>query len=130
MYHAMAQTIFIAGGPKRGIPVYIMKKFDFVTMLETVQKYRITTLLMVPPIVVVSLLTTTFIYSMPADTFRHLQKCLSSKTMILAVLLRLVLAQLHWEAKSLKKLKRYGQNEMFTLRYENQHELLMQTNNQ
>lgn len=49
----MAQTIFIAGGLARGIPVYIMKKFDFVQMLENVQKYRISTLTMVPPIVVV-----------------------------------------------------------------------------
>ncbi|TVY54449.1 4-coumarate--CoA ligase-like 7 [Lachnellula cervina] len=52
MYHAMAQTIFIAGGPKRGIPVYVMKKFDFVQMLESVQKFKITSLNMVPPIVV------------------------------------------------------------------------------
>ncbi|KAG9244859.1 hypothetical protein BJ878DRAFT_504287 [Calycina marina] len=52
MYHAMAQTIFIAGGPKRGIPVYIMKKFDFVQVLEAIQKYSITVLSMVPPIVV------------------------------------------------------------------------------
>ncbi|KAF4619016.1 hypothetical protein G7Y89_g14834 [Cudoniella acicularis] len=52
MYHAMAQTIFIAGGPRRGIPVYIMAKFDFVKVLENVQKFRITTLLVVPPIVV------------------------------------------------------------------------------
>lgn len=49
----MAQTIFIAGGPKRHIPVYIMKKFDFVQMLEAVQKYKITSLITVPPIVVV-----------------------------------------------------------------------------
>lgn len=48
----MAQTIMIGGGPRRGIPVYIMKKFDFVGMLEAVQKYKITTLTMVPPIVV------------------------------------------------------------------------------
>jgi 4-coumarate--CoA ligase len=53
MYHAMAQTIFIAGGPTRGIPVYIMPKFDFVKMLESVQKFKITHLTMVPPIVVV-----------------------------------------------------------------------------
>ena len=53
LYHAMAQAIFIAGGPKRGIPVYIMKKFDFVAVLENVQKFKITTLTMVPPIVVV-----------------------------------------------------------------------------
>jgi acyl-CoA synthetase (AMP-forming)/AMP-acid ligase II len=53
MYHAMAQTIFIAGGPKRRIPVYIMKKFDFIQVLEAIQKYKITALPMVPPIVVV-----------------------------------------------------------------------------
>ncbi|KAH8601829.1 4-coumarate-CoA ligase-like protein [Bisporella sp. PMI_857] len=52
LYHAMGQTIFIAGGPKRGIPVYIMKKFDFVGVLEAVQRYKITSLVMVPPIVV------------------------------------------------------------------------------
>lgn len=49
----MAQTIFIAGGPKRGIPTYVMKKFDFVKMLESIQKFKITTLNMVPPVVVV-----------------------------------------------------------------------------
>ncbi len=49
----MAQTIMIAGGPKRGVPVYIMKKFDFVQMLEAVSRFKITTLHMVPPIVVV-----------------------------------------------------------------------------
>ena len=54
MYHAMAQTIFITCGPKRGIPVYMMKKFDFLQMLESVQKFKISNLIMVPPIVVVS----------------------------------------------------------------------------
>jgi 4-coumarate--CoA ligase len=53
----MAQAIFIAGGLAHGIPVYIMKKFDFVKMLEAIQKYRITALMMVPPIVVVRLLS-------------------------------------------------------------------------
>ncbi|THV49115.1 hypothetical protein BGAL_0211g00100 [Botrytis galanthina] len=52
LYHAMGQTIFGAVAPKRGIPVYIMKKFDFRNMLEAVQKYKITSLSMVPPIVV------------------------------------------------------------------------------
>ncbi|TVY93005.1 Acyl-CoA ligase, partial [Lachnellula willkommii] len=52
MYHALAQTVYIAGSLKRGIPVYVMKKFDFVQMLESVQKFKITTLSMVPPIVV------------------------------------------------------------------------------
>ncbi|TGO48258.1 hypothetical protein BOTNAR_0485g00040 [Botryotinia narcissicola] len=52
LYHAMGQTIFGAVAPKRGIPVYIMKKFDFRNMFEAVQKYKITSLNMVPPIVV------------------------------------------------------------------------------
>lgn len=52
MYHAMAQTIFIAGSVKRNIPTYIMKKFDFVQWLEAIQKYRVTGLPMVPPLVV------------------------------------------------------------------------------
>ncbi|KAH8803036.1 4-coumarate-CoA ligase-like protein [Xylogone sp. PMI_703] len=52
MYHAMAQTAFIADGAKRRIPVYVMKKFDFIKMLENVQKYKITSLAAAPPIVV------------------------------------------------------------------------------
>ncbi|TVY68717.1 4-coumarate--CoA ligase-like [Lachnellula suecica] len=52
MYHALAQTVFIAGGPRRGIPTYVMKKFDFVQMLESIQKFKITNLSTVPPIVV------------------------------------------------------------------------------
>ncbi|RDW61359.1 hypothetical protein BP5796_11251 [Coleophoma crateriformis] len=52
MYHAMAQAIFVSVAPKRQIPVYIMKRFDFVQVLELVQKFRITTLTMVPPVVV------------------------------------------------------------------------------
>lgn len=52
----MAQTIFIGVGPKERIPTFIMKKFDFIQMLEAIQKYKITTLRMVPPIVVVRIL--------------------------------------------------------------------------
>ncbi|KAJ5676956.1 uncharacterized protein N7477_002589 [Penicillium maclennaniae] len=52
MYHAMAQNIFIAAALHRGTPVYIMPKFDFVQMLEYTQKYRITDLILVPPVVV------------------------------------------------------------------------------
>lgn len=55
MYHAMGQAIFITCAPNRGIPVYIMKKFDFVKMLESVQRFQISSLIMVPPIVVVRL---------------------------------------------------------------------------
>ncbi|KAL3419965.1 4-coumarate-CoA ligase-like protein 2 [Phlyctema vagabunda] len=52
MYHAMAQTIFISVAVRRQVPVYIMKKFDFIQVLESVQKFKITALTMVPPIVV------------------------------------------------------------------------------
>lgn len=52
MYHAMAQTIFGINAVKQGIPVYIMPKFDFVQMLENVQRFRITFLVLVPPVVV------------------------------------------------------------------------------
>jgi acyl-CoA synthetase (AMP-forming)/AMP-acid ligase II len=52
MYHAYGQTYFTTIFPKMGVPVYIMGGFDFVKMLEYVQKYRITALTCVPPIVV------------------------------------------------------------------------------
>lgn len=52
MYHAMAQTIFIAGAIMREVPIYIMSKFDFLQVLGYVQKFRITDFIMVPPIAV------------------------------------------------------------------------------
>jgi acyl-CoA synthetase (AMP-forming)/AMP-acid ligase II len=52
MYHAMAQAIFCFGAVKQRIPVYMMPKFDFVEMLQNVAKYRITNLILVPPVVV------------------------------------------------------------------------------
>ncbi|KAF4313101.1 putative 4-coumarate--CoA ligase 2 [Botryosphaeria dothidea] len=52
LYHAMGQTIFCAHAPLVGIPVYLMQKFDFLKMLEYIQKYRITDLALVPPVVV------------------------------------------------------------------------------
>ncbi|KAI9683515.1 MAG: hypothetical protein M1822_006055 [Bathelium mastoideum] len=52
MYHAMAQTIFGVNAPKRGVPVFIMQKFDFKRMLEMIQTHRITDLNLVPPVVV------------------------------------------------------------------------------
>jgi 4-coumarate--CoA ligase len=52
MYHAMAQAIFCVGAPKQRIPVYMMPRFDFVEMLTYVAKYRITDLVLVPPVVV------------------------------------------------------------------------------
>ncbi|KAK1146477.1 hypothetical protein N8T08_002906 [Aspergillus melleus] len=52
MYHAMAQNIFIAAALSRGVPVYIMPRFDFVKMLEYTEKFRISDLILVPPVVV------------------------------------------------------------------------------
>ncbi|PGH13539.1 hypothetical protein AJ80_06289 [Polytolypa hystricis UAMH7299] len=52
MYHAMAQNIFIAASLQREIPVYIMARFDFVQMLENLQRFKISDLMMVPPIAV------------------------------------------------------------------------------
>jgi len=52
MYHAMAQTIFGINAIKLEIPVYMMPKFDFIQMLENVQRFRITYLILVPPVVV------------------------------------------------------------------------------
>jgi 4-coumarate--CoA ligase len=52
MYHAMAQTIYIAGSFLREVPVYLMPKFDFVEVLRNIERYRITDLALVPPIAV------------------------------------------------------------------------------
>ena len=52
MYHAMAQTYYSVMYPLRGIPVYIMPKFDFEKMLGAIQKYKVTALMVVPPIIV------------------------------------------------------------------------------
>jgi acyl-CoA synthetase (AMP-forming)/AMP-acid ligase II len=52
MYHAMAQTIFTVNAPKELCPVYMMPKFDFLEMLQAVQKFKITDLTLVPPVVV------------------------------------------------------------------------------
>jgi 4-coumarate--CoA ligase len=48
----MAQTIFGLNAFKQRIAVYMMGKFDFVQMLEYTQKFRITFLVLVPPVVV------------------------------------------------------------------------------
>lgn len=52
MYHAMAQNIFIACALRRNVPVYIMPKFDFIKVLGYVEKFRITDLILVPPVIV------------------------------------------------------------------------------
>lgn len=52
MYHAMAQAIFCFGAVKQRVPVYMMPKFDFLEMLQNVQKYHISDMVLVPPVVV------------------------------------------------------------------------------
>lgn len=52
LYHAMAQTIYLSGAFMRQIPTYFMPKFDFIQVLEAMQKYKITEFTMVPPIAV------------------------------------------------------------------------------
>ncbi len=52
MYHAYGQTHHAVSSVKRGIPVYIMRKFDLIKMLEYIQRYRITNLPLVPPVAV------------------------------------------------------------------------------
>ncbi|KAL2757878.1 hypothetical protein ACRALDRAFT_1040042 [Sodiomyces alcalophilus JCM 7366] len=52
MYHAYAQTYFVANFAKLRIPVYVMPAFDFARMLAHVQRYRITHLTAVPPVLV------------------------------------------------------------------------------
>lgn len=49
LFHAMGQSTFLMNAPARGIPVYIMKKFDFIKMLENIEKFKITELALVPP---------------------------------------------------------------------------------
>ncbi|OAL48967.1 4-coumarate-CoA ligase-like protein [Pyrenochaeta sp. DS3sAY3a] len=52
MYHAMAQAVFCVNSMKQRVPVYLMPKFDFLEMLQYVQKYRVTDLVLVPPVIV------------------------------------------------------------------------------
>lgn len=51
-YHAIRQSIIGVTAPIQHVPVYMMPKFDFIKMLENIQKVKITTLTLVPPIVV------------------------------------------------------------------------------
>lgn len=52
MYHAYGQTVHCVTVLLKGIPVYVMRKFDFVKMLQCIENYRITSLNLVPPIAV------------------------------------------------------------------------------
>ncbi|KAL1969436.1 hypothetical protein VTN77DRAFT_8874 [Rasamsonia byssochlamydoides] len=51
MYHAMSQTLTVSAILRR-IPVYVQPRFDFLKVLEYIERFRITTLIIVPPIVV------------------------------------------------------------------------------
>jgi 4-coumarate--CoA ligase len=52
LYHAFAQTFFAVQGPLRGIPVYVMDTFDFERMLDAIQRFRVSALIAVPPVIV------------------------------------------------------------------------------
>ncbi len=52
LYHAYGQTYFVANFAHMDIPVYMMPRFDFAKMLACVQRFRITSLTLVPPIAV------------------------------------------------------------------------------
>ncbi|KAL3706792.1 hypothetical protein TMatcc_007805 [Talaromyces marneffei ATCC 18224] len=52
LYHAMAQMLYLGVAQYRRTPVYMMEKFDFVTVLQNTEKYRITHLILVPPVVI------------------------------------------------------------------------------
>ena len=52
MFHAYGQTYFIANLPHLRVPVYVMAGFSLPKMLEYIERFRITTLPLVPPIVV------------------------------------------------------------------------------
>ncbi|KAI0528224.1 AMP-binding enzyme [Xylaria bambusicola] len=51
-YHAYGQTYFLANIPHVGAPVYMMPSFNFEKMLQHIQRFRITHITAVPPIIV------------------------------------------------------------------------------
>jgi 4-coumarate--CoA ligase len=52
LYHAYGQTYFIANLPQIGTPAYIMPGFDFEKMLQHIERFRVTSISAVPPILV------------------------------------------------------------------------------
>ena len=52
LYHAMAQTIFLAVRPKRLVPLWIMRKYTLPGLLQNIERFRINDLLLVPPVLV------------------------------------------------------------------------------
>lgn len=52
LFHAMAQMLFLGVAQYRRTPVYVMEKFDFLTVLQNVEKYRVSHLIIVPPVMI------------------------------------------------------------------------------
>ena len=50
MYHGLGLILYSMISPKRHLPVYIMERFDRKKMVESIQRFKITELLLVPPI--------------------------------------------------------------------------------
>ncbi|KAL8645498.1 MAG: hypothetical protein Q9210_006674 [Variospora velana] len=52
LYHAYGQVNTCLVAPMLGVPVYMMKHFDFEDMLQTVETHRVTRLQIAPPVMV------------------------------------------------------------------------------
>jgi 4-coumarate--CoA ligase len=52
MYHALGLIYYGFVAPKRGLQVYVMERFELFRVVENIQRFRITELLMVPPILI------------------------------------------------------------------------------
>lgn len=52
MYHAYGQNYFAILAPMRQIPTYILYKFEFLLFLDSIQKFRITSIAGVPAVMV------------------------------------------------------------------------------
>lgn len=52
IYHGLAAVVYVTIAPHRRIPTYIMRDFDRHHMLSAIEKFRLTDLITVPPIVV------------------------------------------------------------------------------
>lgn len=52
MYHALGMIYYGFVAPKRGLQVYLMDRFELFRMMENIQRFRITELLLVPPVLV------------------------------------------------------------------------------
>ena len=52
MYHVIGQTQYCITAPKRGIKNYIMKKYELETWLKYIVSYKVSTMLLIPPILI------------------------------------------------------------------------------